>query len=613
MISAMMPANESERLSALRRCQQLDTASEIAFDDLVFLASRVCEAPMAAISLVDEHRQWFKSQVGLGVRQTPREVAFCAHAILQPDLLVVPDALKDERFHDNPLVLNAPHVRFYAGAPLVTTDGQAIGALCVMDTVARPLSTRQAEALHVLARQVINQIELRQAQRRLVQAALHDALTGLPNRVLLMDRIEQCIARSRSRGDYHFAVMYLDLDRFKVINDSMDHSVGDKLLVAVSQRLTQSVRGGDTVGRAEDDLETVARLGGDEFTVVLENLRAPADAAGVARRLLTELAKPLPLNGQEIVVTASMGVVAESGNAASAAQLLRDADVAMYRAKAAGGNRFAVFDPAMHASVTNRMQRENDLRHAIERGQLVLEYQPIVSLQNLKLTGFEALLRWQYGPELIRPEDFVPVAEETGLIVPIGRWIIAEACRQLAEWRRAFAALPLTMSINLSRRQFADRELMSHVSQTLRETGLEAQSLQLELTESAIWNEESARVMLPRLKEMGVHLAMDDFGTGYSSLTCLRDYPLDVLKIDRSFVSGQGSYRDAVAVLKGIVDLAHNLQMRAVAEGIETMEEAAMLQSVQCDEGQGYLFSPPCNVETATAWISGRLAATQAA
>jgi Amt family ammonium transporter len=214
---------------------------------------------------------------------------------------------------------------------------------------------------------------------------------------------------------------------------------------------------------------------------------------------------------------------------------------------------------------------------------------------------------------MIRPEEFVPIAEETGLIVPIGRWIIAGACRQLAEWRRAFAPLPLTMSINLSRRQLADRELMPLVSRVLRETGLEAQSLQLELTESAICNEESARVMLPRLKEMGVHLAMDDFGTGYSSLSCLRDYPLDVLKIDRSFVSGQGSCRDAVAVLKGIVDLAHNLQMRAVAEGIETMEEAAMLQSVQCDDGQGYLFSPPCSVQTATAWISGRLGAIEAA
>jgi diguanylate cyclase (GGDEF)-like protein len=612
MISAILPPNESERLAALHRCEALDTAPEIAFDDLVLLASRVCEAPMAAISLVDEHRQWFKSRVGFAIRQTSRETAFCAHAILQPDLLVVPDALMDERFHDNPLVLGNPHVRFYAGAPLVTTDGQAIGALCVMDTVARSLSKRQTEALHVLARQVINQIELRQAQRRLVQAALHDALTGLPNRVLLVDRIEQCIARARSRGNYHFAVIYLDLDRFKVINDSMDHSVGDKLLVAVAQRLTQSLRGGDTVGRAEDQ-ETVARLGGDEFTVVLENLRAPEDAAAVARRLLAELCRPLPLDGQEIVVTASMGVVAGSGSAASAAQLLRDADVAMYRAKGAGGNRFAMFDATMHASATKRMQLENDLRRALDRGQLMLEYQPIVSLRDLKLKGFEALLRWQTGGETLCPEEFVPIAEETGLIVPIGRWIITEACRQLAEWRRAFSGLALTMSINLSRRQLADRELMPLISRTLCETGLEAQSLQLELTESAICNEESAQVMLPRLKKMGVHLAMDDFGTGYSSLSCLRDFPLDVLKIDRSFVSGQGSCRDAAAVLKGIVDLAHNLQMRAVAEGIETMEEAAMLQSVQCDDGQGYLYSPPCSVQTATAWISGRLAANQAA
>ncbi|HEX4056393.1 MAG TPA: EAL domain-containing protein [Tepidisphaeraceae bacterium] len=614
MIPAPLFDNEPERIGALNRYEVADAPPEIALDDIALLASRICQTPMAAISFVDQNRQWFKSQIGLPMSGTPRDIAFCGHAILQSELLVIPDARADGRFQDNPLVIGEPHIRFYAGAPLITPDGMALGSVCVMDTAARSLSAEQAEGLQALARQVTTLLELRRTQRQLAHAALHDALTGLPNRMLLTNRIEHCLARAKSRKGYLFAVLFLDLDRFKVINDSMDHSAGDKLLQKVAERLSGCVRSGDTIGRSGHTV-AVARLGGDEFTVLLEDLRAGQNAADVAQRLLTELAKPMDIDGQEIVATASIGVVIGGAQAESATQLLRDADAAMYRAKGAGGNRYVMFDPAMHLAATERMQIENDLRNAVARGQLVLHYQPIVCMKTRKLLGFEALLRWNRDGKIFRPSQFIPVAEETGLIVPIGRWIITQACQQLAEWHKAVSsAPPLFMSINLSRRQFVDRELIPHLSQTLKETALEAKDLQLELTESIISNDApAARMVLTRLKKLGVQLAVDDFGTGYSSLSCLHSFPLDVLKIDRAFVTSQRACSDTVAVLKAIVDLAHNLKMRVVAEGVETAEQAALLETVECNEGQGYFFAKPLNAQAATALLWGNTVLGEAA
>ncbi len=614
MIPARISDNECRSIDALNRYELVDAPPEIALDDIAILASRICQTPMAAISFVDQDRQCFKSQVGLPMNEAPRDIAFCGPAILQSGLLVIPDAKADERFRDNPLVVGEPYIRFYAGAPLITPDGTALGSLCVMDSSARPLTAEQAEGLQALARQVTTLLELRRTQRALAHAALHDALTGLPNRVLLTNRIEHCLARAKSRNGYLFAVLFLDLDRFKVINDSMDHSAGDKLLQKVAERLSGSVRSGDTVGRGSHTV-AVARLGGDEFTVLLEDLRAAQNAADVAQRLLNELAKPMDIDGQEIVPTASIGVVIGTALAQSATQLLRDADAAMYRAKGAGGNRFVMFDPAMHLAATERMQIENDLRNAVARGQLVLHYQPIVCMKTRKLTGFEALLRWNREGKIMRPSQFIPVAEETGLIVPIGRWIITQACRQLAEWHKTAAgAGSLCMSINLSRRQFVDRELIPHLTQTLTDTGLQAKDLQLELTESIISDDAvEARAVVMRLKEIGVQLAVDDFGTGYSSLSCLHSFPLDVLKIDRAFVTSQRACSDTVAVLKAIVDLAHNLKMRVVAEGVETAEQAAFLETVECNEGQGYFFAKPLNAQAATALLSGPMTLGQAA
>jgi diguanylate cyclase (GGDEF)-like protein len=604
MIPAPLFNDEPGRIDALNRYDVMDSGPELELDDIATLASRICQTPMAAISFVDQNRQWFAANIGLPCSQTPRDIAFCGHAILESKLLVVSDAANDERFRNNPLVTGDPHIRFYAGAPLITPDGMPLGSVCVMDIVARSLTTEQAEGLQALARQVTTLLELRRTQRQLAHAALHDTLTGLPNRLLLTNRIEHCIERAKSRKGYLFGVLFLDLDRFKVINDSMDHSSGDRLLQKVATRLSGCIRSGDTVGRPNHTV-AVARLGGDEFTVLLEDLRAPENAADVASRLLAELAKPMEIDGQEIVAPASIGVVIGDASAQSATQLLRDADAAMYRAKAAGGNRCVMFDPAMHEAATQRMQIENDLRSAIARGELLLNYQPIVGMKTRRLQGFEALLRWNRQGRLVRPSQFIPVAEETGLIVPIGQWIITEACRQLAQWRQAAPGMPqLYMSINLSRRQFTDNDLLPHLSRRMQETGIEPRYLQMELTESVLSDDAAAATAaLTELKKFGVQLAIDDFGTGYSSLSCLHSFPLDVLKIDRAFMTSPREFSDTVAVLRAIVEMAHNLKMRVVAEGVETAEQATLLQTVNCDEGQGYFFSRPLSAPAATALL----------
>jgi diguanylate cyclase (GGDEF)-like protein len=612
MISAAIHENEPERLEALKEYDALDTPPEIAMDDVAMLAANICQTPMAAISLVDQDRQWFKARVGVNFTETRREVAFCAHVVAEAGFLTVPDTHLDRRFHDSPLVRGEPHVRFYAGVPLITPDGFPIGALCVMDREARSITNEQAEALQSLARQVMSQLELRRTRAKLVHASLHDALTGLPNRALVTDRIEQCIARARSRKDYRFAVMLLDLDRFKLINNSMDHGVGDKLLAGIASRLTHSLRQGDTVGRETQD-STVGRLGGDEFIVVLEDLRDFTNSARVATRLLLNISVPLEIEGQEVVVTSSIGI-AMGTETASPAQLLRDAESAMYRAKDEGGNRFAIFDPSMHAEAEAHLQMENNLRKALDRGEFVLHYQPIVSLTDRSLKGFEALLRWRHDGELINTEDFIAVAENTGLIVPLGRWVIGEACRQLARWRTEFRELPqLSMSVNVSRRQFNDRELIPFLSQTLAATGIDPWSLQLELTESCVCDGDSAGDTIREFKNLGVRLAMDDFGKGYSSLSVLRNTPLDTVKIDREFVSGQGTSQATLSMLKAIVELAHNLKMRVVGEGIETLDQAAMLESVDCDDGQGFLFSTARDPAGAEQFVRESIAAKNAA
>lgn len=443
---------------------------------------------------------------------------------------------------------------------------------------------------------------------RLLYASTHDALTGLPNRSMFFENVGRCLARSKQEPGYAFGVLFLDLDRFKLINDSLGHAAGDRLLMVVADRLRECVSRAECVS---DELRenAIARLGGDEFTVLLDQVARPEDAGHLANQILAAVAEPFEFEGQEIITAASIGIVAGGqGSRAShdsAKDFLRDADTAMYRAKSTGRNRVAVFDSTMHDRAVERLRIENGLRKALERSELFLQYQPIVSLRTRELEGFEALVRWRHEGQSISPGMFIPVAEDSGLIVPIGAWVFETACAQLAQWRAQFPSLPISMAVNVSRRQFADADLLPLIQRTLTKTNLPPASIKMEVTESVIMDDDEAgRKVLSAIKRTGVQISMDDFGTGYSSLAFLHKFPIDVLKIDRSFVHNLEARRDASAVVSAIVQLAHNLKMSVVAEGLETAEQLAFLQAVECDFGQGYLFSKPVFAQDAAELIA---------
>lgn len=904
MMKAPLPEDESLRLNALYQYQILDTLPEEAFDDLTRLAAHICGTPITLVSLLDANRQWFKSKVGLAVSETSRDLAFCAYAILQPELLIVPDAKEDKRFADNPLVTEDPKIRFYAGAPLINPSGFSLGTLCVIDYVPRTLSPSQQDALKTLARQVMAQLELRrnlaalaetvtqcmqaeavlrlneramaatsngivitnadrpenpiiycnpafekitgyssdevlgrncrflqgndtdpaaiaqirqalreeqecrvilknyrkdgtpfwnelaispvkdvngrlthyigvqsditerrktedallrakmaeavrksleaeiaerkhvekvlresqrklntlidslpgivfssvkdsqwsmrylsegclnltgytsqelvsdraisyyslahpedlpkiletidraiaskqayiveyrirtqsgqekwvwekgrgvfgsndelislegfiiditerkQAEEIILHNALHDPLTGLPNRTLLIDRLEHALHAVQRNSQLMFAVLFLDLDRFKVVNDSLGHAAGDRLLIAVAQKLKAQLRLGDTV----------ARLGGDEFVILLENLLDLKDATRTADRIQQALSCPFNLNGHEVFTSASIGIALSNEFDKQPESFLRNADIAMYRAKSSGKARHAIFSLDMHEQAWSRLRLENDLRRAIERQELTLYYQPIVKLETGRIVSFETLVRWQHPEQgLLSPAAFISVAEETGLIVPLGQWVLHYACQQLKQWQTQFSIdssfsaeiLPLTISVNISARQFGQPNSLEQIQKVLFETGLEAKNLKLEITESVLMdNAQMATTLLLQLKELGIQLHIDDFGTGYSSLSYLHQFPVDALKIDRSFISRMGinerSDSEGISIVHTIVTLARNLKVDVIAEGIETTGQLAQLKKLNCLYGQGYFFSRPLDRKAATKLI----------
>jgi diguanylate cyclase (GGDEF)-like protein/PAS domain S-box-containing protein len=429
--------------------------------------------------------------------------------------------------------------------------------------------------------------ERKLAEEQLLHDAFHDTLTALPNRALFIDLLARSLGRAQRRADYRFAVLFIDLDRFKVINDSLGHTVGDELLQALTRRIERCVRPGDTV----------ARLGGDEFTILVDDIGSSSDATRVADRVQHELAKPFTLRGHEVFTSASIGIALSATGYDRAEELLRDADIAMYRAKALGKARYEVFDTAMHARAKAILELETDLRRAIERSEFILQYQPVVSLASGLIVGFEGLIRWQHPQRgLIGPASFIPIAEETGLIIPIGRWVLREACRQAQEWEQKFPAMGnLAISVNLSGKQFAQAHLVEDVGRALKESGLDAHRLRLEITESAVMEDApSAMAMIDQLRALNVKIDIDDFGTGYSSLSYLQRFEIDNLKIDRSFVSAIGNDRGENAeIVRTIVTLARHLGMDAVAEGVETPDQLALLKELGCQRVQGFLFAAP--------------------
>ena len=562
------------------------------------LAASVLRTPAATLALMGADRRtfraggfarpWISHDSGVLVRS-----GIVSRALENGGVMALDDALdiaSDEAMRS---AAEAMQVRSLAVATLSKKDGTVLGTLLAMGDTPRRWGDDDLRMLADLADSASIELQLRHAlaeremrERQLRHDSLHDALTGLPNRALFMKRLTDASLRARRDGDGLFAVLFLDLDDFKLVNDSMGHHVGDEVLVTVARRLEECVRGGDIV----------ARLGGDEFAILLERVVDARDTALVAERVQQALTAPMTIGGYEWVTTASIGVVLSSSASERPEYLLRSADMAMYRAKHQGRAHFELFDRAMHAEALTRLQLETDLRRAVERQEFVLHYQPIVALADGRVHGVEALIRWRHQERgVISPNDFIPVAEDTGMIVPMGRWALREACEQVkAIEARVPHAAGLRLSVNLSVREFAQGDLVRAVAVVLDETGFAPAQLQLEITESAIIGQQHPALQtIAELREMGVAIHLDDFGTGYSSLSHLHRLPLDAIKIDRAFTSSMEHEERPRHVVAAILSLVGAIGLDVIAEGVASADQLAMLRRMGCPYGQGYFFSRP--------------------
>ena len=486
---------------------------------------------------------------------------------------------------------------FHQTGPITYRMRCKSGRYIWLETLTKPILDHRGHPIQIqtTSRDVTEKIEM---QSKLEHDALHDALTGLPNRSLLMERLDLALERCHRHQDFHFAVLFLDLDRFKVINDSLGHQVGDVLLIAFAQKLKALIR----------NLDVAARLSGDEFILLLEGIDSVQDAVHIAERILLELQTPFEIAGREIFINTSIGIATSTPQYRHGADLLRDADIAMYRAKANGKACYAIFDPAMHLKVLQEMHLENALRRALEHQQFVLYYQPILSLKTGRLKGFEVLIRWLHPQQgIILPSKFISLAEETGIIVPLGQWILATACQQLKAWQHQFpVAASLSISVNLSARQFQEERLLEQLDMALANSQLQPSSLLLEITESILIEDvESVLDFLRVLQQRGIRLSIDDFGTGYSSLSYLHQFPFSYLKIDRVFIAPIGNGENNHGIVKSIVALSDSLGLDVIAEGIETPAQLAAMQQLGCEYGQGFLFDRPLTVEQVESLLAG--------
>ncbi len=452
-------------------------------------------------------------------------------------------------------------------------------------------SDQEEAILRTMAASVSAALERQDKDEIIHQQAFHDALTGLPNRVLFAERLDQALTDAR-RNQHHLAVMFMDLDKFKTINDTLGHSVGDELLKEVAQRLQNCLRGGDTV----------ARWGGDEFTLLLSTIRSIEDATRTAQRILDAFKAVVKIDHHEIYVNASIGIACFPNDGEEAEVLLQNADVALYQCKEQGRGIYRVYDANMNSKATELFALQNNIRHALERNEFLLHYQPQINLESGKITGFEALIRWQHPEQgLVSPATFIPLAEESDLIIKIGKWVLERACQQAVEWQR-ITGHPLSISVNLSARQFYDPTLVETISQVLWQTQLDPKSLELEITETiAIKNISLAQEVLKQLQSMGIQIAMDDFGTGFSSLNYLTQLPLDTLKIDQSFIKRLTAKAKELEVINAVLSLGRGLHLKVVAEGVDTPEQLELLKALRCETVQGFLISPPLPSIEATA------------
>jgi diguanylate cyclase (GGDEF)-like protein len=562
---------------------------------LLKVVARTTPAPAALIAMMGDDRrtfsaghlwhEWFAHDAGALIRS-----GLLARALQGGGVV----AIRDARVEGDPALRAAANELNLVSVAAVAfgADDRAAGLLCALDDVPREWASADLELLADFAQIVVNELGLRtllsERERReqlLQHDSLHDPLTGLPNRGLFMKRLEDATYRARRGEDGIFAVLFMDVDGFKLVNDSMGHHVGDEMLVTIARRLEECVRGGDIV----------ARLGGDEFAILLERVADVRDAALVAGRVQQALAVPLSIGGYDHSTSASIGVALSTGANQEPEYILRCADTAMYRAKHSGRGRYEMFDRAMHAEALTRLQIESDLRDALERNEFFLQFQPIISLRTGTICGAEALVRWKHDERgIVSPATFVPLAEDTGLVVPLGRWVLREACIQATPWARRPEGFHI--AVNLSAREFGQPDLVRTVAALLEESGLPAGSLNLEITESAIIDQMHPAIeTVEQLRELGVGIHLDDFGTGYSALSYLHRLPLDAVKIDRSFTSVIDTEDRPLHVVRAIISLAHAIGLAVVAEGVSSEAQLALLRSIGCDYAQGFIFSRPCS------------------
>lgn len=437
----------------------------------------------------------------------------------------------------------------------------------------------------------------KKTEEQLIQNAFYDTLTGLPNRALFMDRLQMAFVHNKRNKDHLFAILFLDLDRFKNINDSFGHLIGDELLVLVAKRLRFHIRPDDTI----------ARFGGDEFVVLLGNIKEVSDATKIAERINNVLTEPFHLMHHELYISITIGIAISTHEYQQPEETLRDADTAMYHAKLSGKACYLVFDKSMHVNALDRLELEIDLRHAIERKEFVLYYQPIISLENRSIIGFEALVRWNHPRRgFLLPMEFIPLAEETGLIIPLSLWIIREACRQILIWQQQIPSeSPLVISINISPKHFKNYSFVDQIINILDETKLNPEHLALEITETVIMdNTDHMIAVLSQLKDLGIKIHIDDFGTGYSSLSYLQRFPINTLKIDRSFIGRLSGTGKDIEIVQSIINMAHNMKLHVIAEGVENAENLETLENLKCEYAQGYFFSHPLNINDAEVLIA---------
>ncbi|MFC0385106.1 putative bifunctional diguanylate cyclase/phosphodiesterase [Muricoccus vinaceus] len=585
MIPAPMPRDERERIAALRRLDILDTAPDAVYDAFTELARSVCGTPIAALSLVDTDRQWFKSVLGLPLQQTSRDHAFCAHAIMRPDhVMVVPDALLDDRFASNPLVTGMPGIRFYAGAPLLDRDGFVLGSLCVIDREPREVDRDMVAKLAQIAAGASATLQLHGCMRELSRMALVDPLTGLANRAAFDRRLEESCAGTGSA-----ALLMFDIDRFKGINDLFGHPGGDRALCEVARRLRAVARAGDMV----------ARFGGDEFAILCGEGASVDAALAIAGRVHAALADTFQIDGQVVPLRTSIGVAVAPRHASGAEELVAASDAALYAAKRAGRGitRLALSPeaPAERAPVdiAGRMTLHNLLREALLTAgcnPFHLHFQPILDLPSGRVMAFEALVRWTLlDGQRVAPSDFVPVAEQSGLVPHIDRWVLMQACRAACSWPEAWA-----VSVNMSPATVALLDVVELVQEALAVSGLPPSRLRLEITETMqVPNPQRMSEAMQALRALGVTVALDDFGNGYASVTNLRRFPFNAVKLDRSLTAGLGTDRQALPVVRAMLDLTQALGLRAVAEGVETDGQFRLLHGLGVSRMQGFLFGHP--------------------